>query len=502
MIPPKPQRPAPVARDGLQSLVERARALDAASAEPAPPPATNVQLPAAAALDGPDGLEWLALLDAAAERARDGPARTTLTAELLLQPGPDDEPGVPIREHLLAIAERNGWKLMLREDVGAGLLQQRQSLLQLVGRQRAALAREGVDPTAALRRLTASVAGLRDGRRVGERWELQQSSRPLQRLLAVTGTHSVAMRALFADVFGHDMSAEHWHWKYGRGPGRALALFENGDMVAHYGGLTRDLRVLGQPLRGCQVCDVMVAPRARRSLARRGPMYRIAATFLETQIGWALPHAVGYGFPSARHQGAADRMKLYEAVDRLVQLSWPASAADPPPPVVLQELGRPGRCLTAGDRRRVDRLWQAMARSMTDVALGVRDADWLQWRYLERPGVDYEVLLVRSRWWRRPLGVVVLRRRDDVLELMDLVAPPEHFALLLAAARARAAQAGRAQLRCWVTASQQMRLAPVLGTPHVQDLGIEVPACCHTAGPAPALLRGRWFLLGGDADFT
>ena len=34
----------------------------------------------------------------------------------------------------------------------------------------------------------------------------------------------------------------------------------------------------------------------------------MAASFLETQIGWGLPHAVGYGFPSSRHHEVADRI--------------------------------------------------------------------------------------------------------------------------------------------------------------------------------------------------
>lgn len=452
---------------------------------------------------GLEGVDLLARLETAAQRAGDGPATLTLATEWLCEPGPDDEAGVPVRDHLLAITERLGWQLLQQADIGPALLQQRLALLQLVGRQRAALEREGHDVATLECRLQASVAGLRAGRRGGVVLQLQQLQRPQQHLLVVTDGHSGAMRGLFADIFGHAMSAEHWQWKYGRGPGQALALFEHGDMVAHYGGLTRDLCVFGEALRGCQVCDVMVAPRARRSLARRGPMARIAATFLETQIGWGLPHAVGYGFPSARHQGAADRMKLYEAVDRMVQLTWPVPPAAATAAPALDNLADADGRLSSAARQRVHQLWQAMARSMTDVALGVRDADWLQWRYLDRPGVDYEVLLLRSRWWRRPLGVLVLRRRDDTLELMDLVAPPERFGLLLAAARARAAAAGLSQLRCWVTVSQQARLAAVeLGTPQVQDLGIDVPACCHTAGPAPALLRERWFLLGGDADFT
>jgi hypothetical protein len=309
------------------------------------------------------------------------------------------------------------------------------------------------------------------------------------------------MRALFETVFGHAMDTAHWHWKYGQGLGHGVALFEGDDMVAHYGGLTRELRVLGRPMRGCQVCDVMVLPRARRSLSRQGPMYRMAATFLETQIGWGLPHAVGFGFPSARHQGAADRMRLYEGVDRIVQLSWPSPGAAAASDVVVEDL-HGLQDLGARQARRVDRLWRTMASDLQQSVLGVRDSQWLRWRYLERPGVQYELLLARSRWLRRPLGVLVLRRRDDALELLDLVAPTRQFSVLLALARRRAAAAGLPLLRCWISASHQALLERAAPGAQTLELGIEVPACRHTAGPEPALLRDRWFLMGGDADFT
>ena len=47
-----------------------------------------------------------------------------------------------------------------------------------------------------------------------------------------------------------------------------------------------------------------------------------------------------------------------------------------------------------------------MAKDLQQSVLGVRDAGWLRWRYLQRPGVDYQVLSVRSRWLRRPIGVL------------------------------------------------------------------------------------------------
>lgn len=441
--------------------------------------------------------ELLTTLHERAHAAADAPAELLLDLEVLLQPGADDGADVPVLAHVRSIAEREGWVVQAELDLTAELQAGRQRLLQAIERHRATLQREGHDVAAALVQLQRRQQALQAGRHGGRRWQLLQATRPRGHAVPMTPAQAPAMRRLFAEIFGHEMTPEHWQWKYGQGHGHAVALLEDGELVGHYGGLTRALRVRGRPMLGCQVCDVMVAPRARRSLARRGPLYRIAADFLETQIGWGLPHQVGFGFPSQRHHGAADRMKLYTGVDRMVQLSWPAQAG-PLPPLHVSSLHDAD---LRHWRAAVDGLWQQMAADLGDQVLGVRDADWLRWRFLQRPGVDYQVLLVRSRWWRRPMGVLVLRRRDDALEWLDVVAPVRHFGLLLSLARARAAQAGLPTLRCWVSASQQQRLTNVAAA-DVHDLGIEVPACAHTAGPSPDLFKDRWFLFAGDADFT
>jgi hypothetical protein len=478
--------------DRLAALARRAWAL----AEPVAP---DDGLPPDMGLVGLDMLERL---DAACQLAAPDAAPLTLWLEVLVKPGDGDGAELPVLPHLLSVADRDGWSVQV-QDRTPQLLALRERVMAACRLHRRALAREGHDVPAGLSLLQRRQRSLQAGHHQGLHLVLTQDRRPSQRVVSVTPSRSEPMRTLFAQAFGHEMSAAHWQWKYAKGHGQAVALVEDGQLVAHYGGLTRELRVLGRPQLGCQVCDVMVAPQARRSLARRGPLYRVAATFLETQIGWGLPHAVGFGFPSSRHHEAADRMKLYAAVDRMVQLAWPAqvSAAAKALPVrtVGSFEGAPGRRW----RRTADRLWQGMSAAMVDVVLGVRDSRWLQWRFIERPGVQYQVLLVCSRWLRRPLGMMVLRPREDALELMDWVGRPRHWGTLLAVARDRAASAGLPVLRCWVTASQQSRLAGLAAEPaQVQDLSIDVPACSHTPGPDPATFHNRWYLMSGDADFT
>jgi hypothetical protein len=461
--------------------------------------------PMRAALALVDGGELLQCLERNA-----GLGSIALVGEWALQRAAEDVPPRLLREHVLAIAERSGWvlaqagaaEIASSADAASRALLLRKRLQQVLQAHAATLRAEGFEVDAALHELARRGRDLEAGQATIECLRLQRTELPSARLVDVTATRSVAMRRLFEAVFGDAMSAAYWAWKYGEGRGHAVGLEHEGELLAHYGGLSRELRLFGRPAWGCQVCDVMVAPKANRSLARRGPMQRIAATFLEGQIGFGLPHAVGFGFPSGRHHGVADRLGLYAAVDRIVQLAWPADAAAGSG-VRLQPLGERDAALLPAQRRAIDALWQQMAADLQDVALGVRDARWLRWRYLQRPGVDYELWLVQSRWWRRPLAVLALRRHADALELLDLVAPQRHFALALAVARARAAALGLPILRCWITASQRQRLcAGTQAQAQEHDPGIRVPCNLHTPALPPSALRDRWFLMGGDADFT
>ncbi len=413
-----------------------------------------------------------------------------LLAELRLETEPTSCSSVPSLNALQAWADRNGVRLLRRVDVLQPLLAYRAALEQTL-------------PDPLRQELREREAALRAGEHGAFLIELGEGEAPPLRAVEVGSDRAEAMRSLFEEIFGHPMSEAHWRWKYATGLGQAVALTDaEGRLVAHYGGLSRPVWAFGARAMACQVCDVMVAPRARRSLARRGPMFNLAASFLEAHIGWGLRHLIGFGFPSARHHGAADRLGLYEAVDRVVELSWP-SLPGPVPARVQAVAVQDGR-LTASAAARIERLWQAMAVDFRERVLGERNSAWVQWRFLDRPEVQYELQWVLSPWLRRPLGMLVLRRREDALELVDLIGPTPVFGLLVQAARQLSHAAGLPTMRMWITASQKnlFEAADPQLPPTVRELNIDVPACAHTPGPQPARFRERWFLMAGDADFT
>ncbi len=453
----------------------------------------------------------MALLESVDTVLGDGAATLVLVDEFALRREPTSSVHLPLLQHTRDLLYRMGWTGLHEEifDVEASRFvvaaEHAVDRLGLSGAGGSESAPQPTSPQALLLSQSQVLSSTRERIASGEsgfrRLRVERLRRPLLRIVRVDASKAEAMRTLFEQVFGHPMSEAHWQWKYGGGRGRAVGAIKDGQLVAHYGGVSRPVLFHGERTLACQVGDVMVLASANRSLARTGPMKQIGATFAVLEVGYGLPHLVGFGFPNARAFGVAKRLGLYEAVDELVQVSWPAAGAGARMGWVIESLS--GSSLEPQHRRVVDALWARMAPAFGKSIVGVRDADWIEHRYLQRPSVNYTVLLVRSRWWRRPIGLLVLRQQDQVLNLLDMVCAPEFFGELVRVARLKAQSIGALRVACWITRSQQHRLHRAdADHQQVEPLGIQIPTTIQTEGPSHAALKDHWFLMQGDADFT
>jgi len=324
--------------------------------------------------------------------------------------------------------------------------------------------------------------------------ELQKGAGPRWLLSAATPGDAPAIRRLFREVFQHELSEALWQWKYGDGRGEAILAWRDDQLVAHYGGMRRDVLVQGEAAEAIQICDVMVKGSERGVLTRSGPFFLTCATFLERFIGYGRRHLLGFGFPSPRAMAVAERQGLYWQVDSMVEQRWPALSTRAS---VFSHARRIDERASNRVRRRIDQLWQTMAGAFARSIIGVRDWAYLRRRYLTHPERSYQLFLVRKRLPGTPLGVIVLAAEGERCRLMDLVGDPVNFAVLIFHARRIAKQLGAHTLYGWITRSH----AAYWASDQQQPLEICIPSSAWTEGPAKDEVENLWWLTAGDMDF-
>jgi hypothetical protein len=305
--------------------------------------------------------------------------------------------------------------------------------------------------------------------------------------------HKDAWFALFEAAFGYRMDEALFRWKYRHEARPGMGAWRDGELVAFYGGMTREVLHAGRAARTVQIGDVMTRPDERGVMTRSGPFQIAAATFIERSVGYGRHFLFGYGFPTEKALQVAQKLGLYEQVDQIVQAVWESSRER----AGLFEAVEP---VQPRHRDAVQRLWHDMARQFGASVIGERDWDYLQDRFARHPVNPYRLLAVRRRFSGKLQGVLVVRDREDAgLEILDLVGPPDNFPALLRAARREAASLNRERAFMWLTESHGSLLAATQA--EIAPLGLVVPANVWTRGPGVDELRGRWWLTGSDMDF-
>lgn len=318
---------------------------------------------------------------------------------------------------------------------------------------------------------------------------LRKSGTPRWRISHVLPKDFPEVSALFHEVFGHPMSRELWQWKYGEGRGNAVVARKEGNVVAHYGGMYRDILLCGQPDWAFQICDVMVHAKERGVLTRQGPFFLAAATCAE------IYGPLGYGFPNQRAMRVAEKMGLYSEVGQMAEVRWEAAS----PRFRWRTRVRNIFPQNASDQALVNRLWDGMARDLRHGVVGVRNWEYLEQRYFRHPNIHYEVLVVSGRLTGAPLGIVVLRRHEGACELLDVIAPLSSLAPVIDQARRMTGRWGLPYLYCWITKNHLQLFLDCAGKEEALD--ISIPTSCWTADPRADSFKDKWWLMSGDTDF-
>lgn len=302
--------------------------------------------------------------------------------------------------------------------------------------------------------------------------------------------------ALFEESFGQRMTEPEWRWKYGAGGGYAYLAWSGMRAVAHYGALTKPVRLFGEPVLALQPVDVLVSPSERGVMTRRGPMRLTAEAVFDQAFDGSLRHAIGLGFPTARHLKLARLLGLFDSCGRMLELRWPVLSWRPSFRVKVREANLwPAEHLDAF----ADEAWRAMADELRAYAVVVRDGRYLRHRYLEHPSRDYRIFAVSGRFGGRPVGVLVLRVEARRCEVLDIIGSVGAFPLLVEVARRLAARLGADELATWLAKPFVECLASTGAV--VSETDVQNLALMRTGLPAPEQMMDRWWLSPGDTDF-
>jgi len=311
------------------------------------------------------------------------------------------------------------------------------------------------------------------------------------------GPHDAgAVRALFKKIFNEEMSQRHWEWKYLRPQSRAVVVYKDDNLLAHYGGVGTDIILEGEKCRAMQIADLMVAPDARHAIRSRSPFYLSGKMFLENTVGYDNDFLLAYGFPSDRAMGLSEKLGLFAPVGRMMEIQWDASKEEPSwlekiVPVTKENFDKYAAIINL--------LCTSFHELFKDRIICRRDADFVRWRYLEHPSKSYNVHLIHNRISGKPSALLVLKFENSGVLLMDLITRSLDLIKAINMARYITSDYGKFDLTTWC--SDTFIDIFKTGNARVRKLPVIIPACTATPGPSAETQKMKWWFMPGDTDY-
>ena len=187
----------------------------------------------------------------------------------------------------------------------------------------------------------------------------------------------------------------------------------------------------------------------------------------------------------------AERLGMYTQIGALFEIYWPADAS-----VNLRSV--PFDFVDEEHRNALDTLWYAMAEEFDRRAIGVRDFEYLAHRYRDHPVQSYIIHLVFDSG-DRLLGIVVARKAEHRLVLVDFVGRQRDFRNLVFYAKSLAKKERCSEMFGWMTDIDFDLISGTGGKPN--ELPLRLPFGIYREGLDPEEIRDRWFFMCGDSDF-
>lgn len=300
---------------------------------------------------------------------------------------------------------------------------------------------------------------------------------------------------LFEQVFRVPFNQALIDWKYANGRGEAWTGWLGGDGPAIHCGLAfRTVRWQGSDCRAAQLTDLMALPKAGGLSRKHSPFVALTRQILASLPRTDNPQGLAFGFPSDRAMRLGEHCGVYRAVDRLFALEFTPQRS---------RFAPRWRMLSAfdvADAAAANRLWQAMAQGLVDQAVGIRDPEYLDYRYLRHPAKRYTLLAISGRWLGRALGLAVIGPgQAGHYELLDVIGAWRDVPEILTAVQDWLAGSGGSRITWNLTSGFAPMLASCAAACTETEFRIMAPPEMPEAGLRA--LENRWWLTGGDTDY-
>ncbi len=300
-------------------------------------------------------------------------------------------------------------------------------------------------------------------------------------------------RKLFQKVFGHTINTAYWNWKYPSSvENQTLVGIADGQLVAHYGIMSRQLKIDGKCITAAQVGDVMVDPDCRGGLGKSIFTMMAKHTMKQMAPDEELPYGrnaycVGFGFPHGRKMKLAARMALYQDRGALNEVLIKASGQHSENSSDVEAFQ------SADERFRVcwEAAWQAMQSASPGICLINRNWQYLLSRYWFHPAKKYQFARVGE--------AVVVFQLETVsrLRILDYLGPLDGFVdtirLLLTAFN-------RSEAICWIIQWQMEKLQDD-GNIELINNSASLAVLFSENGQWSQYSEYPWWVTMGDTDF-
>jgi len=304
--------------------------------------------------------------------------------------------------------------------------------------------------------------------------------------------HDPQVRKLFNEVFKQPMSEANWQWKYGENRGVGVVVNHGDEPIAYFGGTERRVVFNGEYLVAVQCGDSMVAEAHRGTLSKKGPFYLSVTSFLGQYVGFGLPYLLSYGFPNARAMRLAERLGMYDEIGNLLDVVW---KAENDPAYASASLDFE----SARHQQLISSLWEEMASEFVDRAIGVRDAEYLKYRYHDHPELDYNLNIVSLASSNSPVGLIVTRKVEDRLLLVDVLAAKKDIRHLVQFGKNLAVELNCGEMYGWLTEVDSDLVADT--SVIISETPLRLPLGVYSDGLTADDVRDKWFFMCGDSDF-